>query len=249
MPEDTNETYQIIWMFLKKNKNLIEYDVYFNLRFTVKKESSLISNGLHSIYTTKGNLKDKNNYSNEDNNYYIERKSGDTFIYSNLKDRKLITTEFLNEKAYKVHEELLPIDWKLIPKEKKVINDYEVFKAKGIFRGREYVAWYAPDIPMNIGPWKFRGLPGLILEITDSTKSFQWIATTITYPYYDTVIKEPVNKDMIALPLYDFIILKEKNIEENTKRKIASAPKGVTLISSTTQRGIELVYEWEEKKK
>lgn len=227
---------------------LIEYDVFYNLGFSVKKESALISNGINSIYITKGNLKDENNYFNVDNNYYIEAKSGDTYIYSNLKEQKLISTESLNNKEYKIHENLLPIDWKLIPNEKRIINDYEVFKARGIFRGREYIAWYAPEIPMNIGPWKFSGLPGLILAISDTTKSFQWTAKSIIYPYnVETTITEPNDNNLISLSLRNFVLVKKKNIAENIKRKIASAPKGTTLVSSTTKRGIELIYEWEEE--
>lgn len=30
------------------------------------------------------------------------------------------------------------------------------------FRGLTYTAWFALDIPINEGPWKFHGLPGLI---------------------------------------------------------------------------------------
>lgn len=31
-----------------------------------------------------------------------------------------------------------------------------------------YTSWYAPEIALNKGPWKFNGLPGLILKVEDS---------------------------------------------------------------------------------
>jgi GLPGLI family protein len=41
-------------------------------------------------------------------------------------------------------------------------------KATCTFRGRDYTAWFAIGIPINNGPWKFGGLPGLILKAEDS---------------------------------------------------------------------------------
>jgi len=46
-----------------------------------------------------------------------------------------------------------------------MISDYNVTKAKVEFRGRKYEAWFSEEIPINAGPWKFFGLPGLILEV------------------------------------------------------------------------------------
>jgi GLPGLI family protein len=36
------------------------------------------------------------------------------------------------------------------------------------YGGREYVAWFAPAIPIPDGPYVFSGLPGLIVKVTDS---------------------------------------------------------------------------------
>jgi GLPGLI family protein len=34
------------------------------------------------------------------------------------------------------------------------------------FRGRNYYAWYAPDIAVYSGPWKLNGFtPGMILSV------------------------------------------------------------------------------------
>ena len=41
-------------------------------------------------------------------------------------------------------------------------------KATCRFRGRDFVAWYTPDIPVSNGPWKFGGLPGLIMKVYDT---------------------------------------------------------------------------------
>lgn len=45
-------------------------------------------------------------------------------------------------------------------------------KATCTFRGREYTAWFCVDIPISNGPWKFGGLPGLILKVYDKDHLF-----------------------------------------------------------------------------
>ena len=45
-------------------------------------------------------------------------------------------------------------------------------KATCTFRGREYPAWFSMDIPISNGPWKFGGLPGLILKVFDVERLF-----------------------------------------------------------------------------
>jgi GLPGLI family protein len=40
------------------------------------------------------------------------------------------------------------------------------------FRGRDYIAWFAPQIPISNGPWKFGGLPGLILKVYDTAHNY-----------------------------------------------------------------------------
>lgn len=46
----------------------------------------------------------------------------------------------------------------------KVILGYECLMATSNYHGRKWTAWYAPDIPIQSGPWQLMGLPGLILE-------------------------------------------------------------------------------------
>lgn len=48
------------------------------------------------------------------------------------------------------------------------VNGYLCQKATCHFRGRDFVAWFAKDIPIDNGPWKFGGLPGLILKVYDT---------------------------------------------------------------------------------
>jgi GLPGLI family protein len=55
-----------------------------------------------------------------------------------------------------------------IGNEQKQIANYTCYKATTTFKGRNYQAWFTPEIPVPYGPYKFSGLPGLILEIRDT---------------------------------------------------------------------------------
>ena len=54
-----------------------------------------------------------------------------------------------------------------LQKETETICGYKCQKATCHYRGRDFEAWFAPSIPIKKGPWKFGGLPGLILKVYD----------------------------------------------------------------------------------
>lgn len=58
------------------------------------------------------------------------------------------------------------------------ILDYECIKAEADYHGRHWTAWFTPEIPVSDGPWKLRGLPGLILKAY-STDYFLFRATEV----------------------------------------------------------------------
>lgn len=52
------------------------------------------------------------------------------------------------------------------------IKGYTCSKAITKYEGRNYTAWYTTEIPISDGPYKFWGLPGLIVEISDDEKHY-----------------------------------------------------------------------------
>lgn len=60
----------------------------------------------------------------------------------------------------------------------KTILGYECIKAEADYHGRHWTAWFTPEIPVSDGPWKLRGLPGLILAAY-STDLFMFKATEV----------------------------------------------------------------------
>lgn len=75
-------------------------------------------------------------------------------------------------------EPLPAIDWELADGARTILG-YACRRATCTFRGRSYEAWYTPEIAVSGGPWKFGGLPGLILAIKDDAGVLDLEATGV----------------------------------------------------------------------
>lgn len=77
-----------------------------------------------------------------------------------------------------LRDTLNKIKWDIIPGTKTIIG-YNCKMAEATFRGREYRAYFCPEIPISDGPFKFQGLPGLILEIYSKDNFIKYSAMEI----------------------------------------------------------------------
>lgn len=71
------------------------------------------------------------------------------------------------------------IDWSFASDTTLTVLGYECRLARCEFAGRHYSAWFSLELPLPYGPYKFGGLPGLILRIQDDEGQFVWTATGI----------------------------------------------------------------------
>lgn len=76
-----------------------------------------------------------------------------------------------NVPHYQYSEDLPVQEWELHD-DTTTIAGYLCQKATCLFRGRNYVAWFASEIPVSNGPWKFGGLPGMILKVADEDQLY-----------------------------------------------------------------------------
>ncbi|KFC21867.1 GLPGLI family protein [Epilithonimonas lactis] len=84
-------------------------------------------------------------------------------------DYKTFIHRRLSMDAYKVSDDR-KIKWK-VSSEKEKIGEWNAQKAEADFAGRHWTAWFSTEIPIQDGPYKFSGLPGLIVKIEDKTGS------------------------------------------------------------------------------
>ncbi|MBL1220724.1 GLPGLI family protein [Chryseobacterium sp. L7] len=60
--------------------------------------------------------------------------------------------------------------WKILP-DKAKIGELAAQKAVCEFAGRKWTAWFTTDLLIQDGPYKFYGLPGLIVKLEDSSQT------------------------------------------------------------------------------
>ncbi|SUX47142.1 GLPGLI family protein [Chryseobacterium indoltheticum] len=93
-------------------------------------------------------------------------------IEKNKKDQKTFYKERIGRDQYS-YEEDRPLNWKILSETTK-IGDYKVQKAETDFGGRKWTAWFTTDLPYQDGPYKFNGLPGLVVKAEDSTGDYSF---------------------------------------------------------------------------
>ena len=138
----------------------------------------------------------------------------DVFMNHPEKGQLTVTAKIANSEFY--YEEPLPVhDW-AIESETADILGYTCLKAKTRFRGREWTAWYAPELPVNAGPWKFNGLPGAILKLSDSDQRFDYEAIGIAKPESGAMIHihDRAKIRWVKLKRSDYLAMQRKQWED-----------------------------------
>ena len=94
-------------------------------------------------------------------------------IYKIYPDMKEQYVDRISKNLF-AYEETIKFDWKILS-DKEKIGEYNTQKATTEFGGRKWTAWFSTDIPFQDGPYKFYGLPGLIVKIEDEGKNYSWL--------------------------------------------------------------------------
>ncbi|MBW6498639.1 MAG: GLPGLI family protein [Bacteroidales bacterium] len=120
--------------------------------------------------------------------YY--RRMG-TMVYKDYPEGEMTVTDAIGGSYYIYRDELHSQNW-LITDSIKTILDYTCQMAVSDFRGRRWIAWFAPDIPISDGPWKLSGLPGLIMEAYDAKKHYSFNIVGIEIVDDEPIVFSPV---------------------------------------------------------
>jgi GLPGLI family protein len=173
------------------------------------------------------------------------------FIFSDLNSKTITSKVFLTEdngETYKAYntKEPFSITWTLSKSETLKIGSYNCNKATADFRGRRYMAWYTEQIPVSAGPWKFNGLPGLILKVEDDSGDVKFYAEEISIPSNTQIIvPASMQRDVISIQQFAKLrkIAEDKSDKAFRAKVLSKLPRGSTIkLSEDGTNEIEKIF-------
>lgn len=115
------------------------------------------------------------------------------------------------------------INWVYTTDKSVRLHGYTCSMATTKYAGREYIAWYTLDVPISYGPYKFYGLPGLIVKLEESSGMYIW---------------EMCSLDRKSAPIYSYQYEKEQKCTAKTAAqtiyRMMTTP--MTFLSSVGSR-------------
>jgi GLPGLI family protein len=144
-----------------RNDNTLSSEQFILLIDNKNNKSAFLSSTIYSMNSLKEtNPRDYMSYDSEfpeivcSNNNQMD-------VFEDIKEFKYRYVE--NDK----------LKWEIL-KEKKKVGKVNAQLARCNAYGRTWYAWFSVEIPLNNGPYKFNGLPGLIVEMYDSEKKLNF---------------------------------------------------------------------------
>ncbi len=127
-------------------------------------------------------------------------------FYTNHPSGKTTMLDAVARDYYKVVENVESPEWTIVGDSTKTILGYECQQARTRFKGRDWTVWFTEDIPLNYGPWKLGGLPGLVLSAESG--DHDWLFTAEGMETIDG--REPLQQ----------IVEKREEIDQKTLRRL-----------------------------
>lgn len=154
-------------------------------------------------------------------------------IFKNLPNNKTTVTEQVLKNHYRYEEPLKGFKW-VIKDGSKIVSGYNCQKATTNYGGRDYIAWFTNEIPISEGPYKFNGLPGLIIQISDTKNHY---------------IYKLIGFEKQTTP--NIITINKKNYIKTTKKELYEFKKEfyANIFKKLEQSGISLNFDNPSQKK
>lgn len=209
----------------KKNARINEDGGEF---FSNDEFAIMVSNGTQTTYRYGQGGNGKEVEKGENNSVKITYSDAYGYVFHRDRSAKtFIFRDLIKDQPFVVKDEYPEFDWNISLDISREIGGYQCNKAVTTFRGRTYEAWFTMEVPVDAGPWKLNGLPGLILEANDSEGVIKFIFAGIELVKEEDVDWNKPPSNGIKTSFKDFFATRSRNYDEFIK-KISSYP-GVTV--------------------
>ncbi|MEZ4856935.1 MAG: GLPGLI family protein [Gelidibacter sp.] len=173
--------------------------------------SFLLANNSFSIYEM--DFAGNDDFIDEEDNGQVTflnvRSTKNPKIYKEINSKSIYSIERIFTTPFCVKDNFNVFNWKLSNEFKNILG-YKCQKATINYRGRDYIAYFTTKIPFNNGPWKFSGLPGVILEIKSTDNVFIITAFKVKINNSKTKIDNPFETEIGKAISWDEFISKYK---------------------------------------
>lgn len=246
-----------------QNNNVVvtEYQQFYELNVFDKvytmSYAELYANGNSAVYKSYRGTRPRPEPYNTDNASpsdpaKAKRFQGD-YLSINREKKEMLFYDIILKNTFLISDIYHNFEW-YISDETKTVAGYPCVKATTTYRGRIWTAWYTPQIPVPFGPWKLHGLPGLILEATDSKNEITYKAVKIEHQAFSDQLLTQDFKSLLptknSSPITYERYLKERDEAfENLYSKLETQNPSATYSNvegSVPRTGPELKYEWEK---
>lgn len=184
------------------------------------------TNSLYEIDHARNLIED--NVNNDSENLVINTSSDrNEYVFKDIIEKKAYYVETVEFQYIPIMDSIFTSQWNLEDEFERVLG-YQCQKATCSYGGRYYTAWFTPDIPFMNGPWRFHGLPGLILNIQSDDGAFSILATSIAIQNQNINIENPY-KDKSCMDWNSFLAYYRQRYDAVRRNSMESWGPSVTL--------------------
>ena len=136
------------------------------------------------------------------------------YFYKNYVTDSIVFEQTIQGKTVVVYEPNKVMDWEIDNDFDTLIMSQQCYKATASFRGRDYVAFFSPTANANGAPWKFDGLPGLVLAAHSTDNYLSIVPTSIKLNAGVPAVKNPYHGAEMVYTWDGYV----KDLEEKLRR-------------------------------
>lgn len=158
------QSYEYTYEFIKK-----EYPTNIPIKKIAKVLASVESTqSLYTLNKIENEKQEVKNYAD----YVVLPENDYQYILYSENGRNYQIQDFIQGKYYHLYD-TPAMNWNL-SSETKILKGTKLYKATTNFRGRNYTVWYEKNDKIKAHPWKFNGIPGIVVEAYDDQDDFHW---------------------------------------------------------------------------